>query len=134
MIWLSLLLSLVGCASHSSRAIAKLDDKSETFGSGRCQNARNNAWVHEDLKTAKMWAMPSVLLVVGPAATAPLFLANVGLNTADHMKASEIKASCGGEATTQQAMASDIALDAVVDMTVGAVVPAGAAISKIGSR
>ncbi len=131
---LLLLVFLTGCASHSSKAIAKLDDKSEAFGTGVCQNARHNAWVHDDLKKAKLWAMPSVLLAAGPAAAVPLFLANVGLNTADHMKASHITASCGGDAPTQEAMVGNIAMDAAVDLTVGAVVPAGSVIGKIGTR
>lgn len=128
------LVVLTGCASHASKAIAKLDDKSEAFGTGPCQNARHNAWIHGELKTAKLWAMPTLLIAAGPGAAVPLFLANVGLNTADHMKASDITASCGGVAPTQEAMVGDIALDAALGLTVGAVVPAGSAISNIGGR
>lgn len=129
-----LLAGLSACASHSSKAIAKLDDKSEEFGSGACQNARHNAWIHDELKTAKLWAAPSLLLVMGPAAAIPLFAANVGLNTADHMKASDITTQCGGTAPTQEAMAGNIALDAALDLTVGAVVPVGSTVAKIGAR
>jgi len=131
---LMLLLGLTGCASHASKAIAKLDDKSEAFGTGRCQNARNNAWIHGDLKTAKVWAMPTLLIAVGPVAAVPLFLTNVGLNTADHMKASEITESCGGVAPTQDAMVGDIALDAALGLTLGTVLPVGPVISNIGTR
>lgn len=130
----ALLLGLSACASHSSKAIAKLDDKSEEFGTGACQNARHNAWIHDELKTHRLWAAPSLLLMMGPAAAVPLFAANVGLNTADHMKASDITTQCGGTAPTQEAMAGNIALDAALDLTLGAVVPVGSTVAKLGAR
>ena len=130
----SLLLGLSACASHSSKAIAKLDDKSEDFGTAACQNARHNAWIHDELKTHKLWAAPSLLLVMGPAAAVPLFAANVGLNTADHMKASEITTQCGGTPSTQEAMAGNIALDAALDLTLGSVVPVGSTVAKLANR
>ena len=129
----TLLVGLSACASHSSKAIAKLDDKSEEFGTGACQNARHNAWVHDKLKTHKLWAAPSLLLLGGPAAAVPLFVANVGLNTADHIKASEISTQCGGSAPTQEAMAGQIAMDAAIDLTVGALVPVGSTVAKVGA-
>ncbi len=128
-----LLMGLTACASQSSKAIGKLDDKSEVFGSGACQNARHNAWIHDDLKTHKVWATPSILLLAGPVAVVPLFLTNVGLNTADHMKASDISARCGGNPPSQEAMAGSIAVDAAVDLTVGAVLPVGSTIAKISA-
>jgi hypothetical protein len=130
----SLLVGLSACASHSSKAIAKLDDKSEDFGTGACQNARQNAWIHDELKTHKLWAAPSLLLMMGPAAAVPLFAANVGLNTADHMKAREITTQCGGTPPSQEAMAGNIAMDAALDLTVGAVVPVGSTVAKFANR
>lgn len=137
LIHLVLLLLLVGlsaCASHSSQAIGKLDDKSREFGTGACQNARHNAWIHDELKTHKLWAAPSLLLLAGPVVAVPLFVANVSLNTADQMKASDITTQCGGTPPSQEAMAGNIALDAALDLTVGAVVPLGSTVSKIGTR
>ena len=131
---MSLLVGLSACASHSSKAIAKLDDKSEDFGTGACQNARQNAWIHDELKTHKLWAAPSLLLMMGPAAAFPLFAANVGLNTADHLKAREITTQCGGTPMTQEEMASNIALDAALDLTVGTVVPVGSSVAKLTNR
>jgi hypothetical protein len=130
---LLLLVFLTGCASHASKAIAKLDDKSEVFGSGACQNARNHAWVHDELKAHKLWAAPSLLLLAGPVAAVPLFLTNVGMNTADHVKASEITARCGGTPPSQEAMAGSIVVDAALDLTVGAVVPVGSTIAKMSA-
>jgi predicted RNA-binding protein with PUA-like domain len=58
---LCLLTLLTGCASRSTQAIAKLDDKSSDFSTGACQNARQNAWVHDELKTHKLWASMPLL-------------------------------------------------------------------------
>ncbi|MEY4675970.1 MAG: hypothetical protein RLZZ470_477 [Pseudomonadota bacterium] len=129
-----LLINLGACASHSSKAIGQLDDKSEAFGTGACQNARHNAWIHDEVKTHKLWAAPSVLLFAGPVAVVPLFLTNVGLNTADRLHASDITARCGGTPPTQSAMTESIALDAALDLTVGAVVPVGSTLANVGGR
>jgi hypothetical protein len=126
-----ILFNLMGCASQSSKAIAKLDDKSPDFSTGACQNARHNAWVHDQIKTHKFWASPAIVLLSGPVAAAPLFLANIGINTADHMKAAEITTQCGGSAPTQDAVMGGIALDTALGIAIGAAVP-GASLSATG--
>jgi len=72
--------------------------------------------------------------MMGPAAAVPLFAANVGLNTADHMKAREITTQCGGTPPSQEAMAGNIAMDAALDLTVGALVPVGSTVAKFANR
>jgi len=121
---LTLLTLLAGCASRSSQAISKLDDKSPDFSSGPCQNARHNAWVHDELKTHKLWAGPALVLLTGPVAVAPLLFVNIGMNTADHMKAADITSQCGGIAPTQDAIMGGIALDTALGIAIGAAVPA----------
>ena len=51
---------LGACASHSSKAIAKLDSGSPEFSSATCQNARQNAWLYDEAQINKLWAGPSV--------------------------------------------------------------------------
>ena len=131
---LILLACLIGCASQSSKAIAKLDDKSPDFGTGACQNARHNAWVHDEIKTHKLWATPALVLLTGPVSVAPLFLANIVINTAEHMKAAEISTQCGGTPPTQEAMMGSIAIDAAVGMAIGAAVPVGSSFASAPSR
>ena len=131
---LTLVTLLVGCASQSSKAIAKLDDKSPDFGTGACQNARHNAWVHDEIKTHKLWVTPALVLLTGPVAVAPLFFANVGVNTADHMKAADITTQCGGTAPTQEAMIGSIAVDTAVGLAIGAAVPVGSSFASASSR
>jgi len=114
---------MAGCACHSSIVISNLDSSSQVFQSGPCENARQNAWMHDEAQKNKLWVGPSVLLLAGPMAVLPVFVSNVGLNTADKMQANDIAARCGGNPQTQQQMATDIALDASLSLAVGAVVP-----------
>lgn len=130
----TLLAGLAGCASQSSKAIAKLDDKSPDFATGACQNARHNAWIHDEIKTHKLWATPALVLLTGPAAVAPLFLANVGANTADHVKAAEITTQCGGQAPSQEAMIGSIAVDTAVGLAVGVAMPVSSSLSSAPTR
>jgi hypothetical protein len=124
------LLVLQGCASHSSTAVADLSQQGEVFNSSACQNARQNAWLHDDLKTIKTMAGPALLIIAGPVLLVPVLFANVGLSTADHLTANDVKAECGGRAFTADQVAKSIALDTGMSALIGAVIPAtaGAAI------
>ena len=120
LVLLGVLTLLVGCASHSMQAIAKLDDKSPDFATGACQNARHNAWMYDEVKTHKLWAAPALIMLTGPVAVAPLFFANIGINTADHLKAADITTQCGGTAPSSQDIAGRIALDTALGLAIGA--------------
>jgi len=118
---------LLGCASQSAKTIGSLDMESAEYASAACQNARNNAWVHEETQNAKLWTGPSAMLLLGPAALVPVFFTNVGVNTADHLKANDIAANCGGKVKPQHEVNSTIALDATLSLAVGTVVPVATA-------
>ena len=118
---------LLGCASQSAKTIGSLDMESVEYASAACQNARNNAWVHEETQNAKLWAGPSAMLLLGPAALVPVFFTNVGVNTADHLKANDIAANCGGKVKPQHEVNSTIALDATLSLAVGTEVPVASA-------
>lgn len=117
-------LVLQGCASHSSKAVADLSQEGEVFNSPACQNARQNAWLHDDLKNIKTLAGPALLIIAGPVLLVPVLFANVGLNTADHLTANDIKAVCGGEVLTTNQVSQRIARDAGMSLLTGAVIPA----------
>jgi uncharacterized protein YceK len=121
---LIVLLVLQGCASHSSTAVADLSGQSEAFNSTACQNARQNAWLHDDLKSIKTMAGPALLIIAGPVLLVPVLFANVGLSTADHLTANDIKAECGGRALTADQVAKSVALDTGISVLTGAVIPA----------
>ena len=115
---------LTGCASHSTQAIGKLDNAQPVFHSNACKNARNNAWVYQEAKDAKLWAGPSALLIAGPIAFIPVLFANASVNAADHLKAADIASNCGGNPRNPEAVAGDIALDATIDIATGSLIPA----------
>ena len=112
-----------GCASHSSKMIGKLQDKNPQFATAACQNARQNAGVHDDVQNAKLWVGPSVLLLAGPLAIVPVFLSGVGLNTMDQMQANDIAKNCGGKAVSQEAVAQSVAVDSALSLGLGVAVP-----------
>lgn len=112
-----------GCASHSSKMIGKLQDKNPQFGTAACQNARENAGVHDEVQNAKLWVGPSVLLLAGPLAIVPVFLSGVGLNTMDQMQANDIAKNCGGKAVSQEAVAQSVAVDSALSLGLGVAVP-----------
>jgi hypothetical protein len=114
-------LVLQGCASHSSTAIANLDYQSNDFNTAGCQHARQNAWLHDELKSLRLLAGPSLLLIAGPVMAVPVIFANVGLNTVDHLKANDIKSSCGGKTLTGEQITQSIALDAGLTVLTGTV-------------
>lgn len=122
-----LILSLVGlcvaCASHSSKMIGKLQDKNPQFTTADCQNARQNAGVHDEVQNAKLWVGPSVLLLAGPLAIVPVFLSGVGLNTMDQLQANDIAKHCGGTAVSQEAVAQSVAVDSALSLGLGVAVP-----------
>ena len=115
---------LTGCASHSTQAIGKLDNAQPIFHSNACKNARNNAWLYQEAKEAKLWAGPSALLIAGPIAFIPVLFANASVNAADHLKAADIASNCGGNPRNPEAVAGDIALDATIDIATGSLIPA----------
>jgi hypothetical protein len=112
-----------GCASHSSKMIGKLQDKNPQFATAACQDARQNAGVHDDVQNAKLWVGPSVLLLAGPLAIVPVFLSGVGLNTMDQMQANDIAKNCGGTARSQEAVAKSVAVDSALSLGLGVAVP-----------
>ena len=114
---------IAGCASQSSKAIANIDTESPNYASPACQNARHNAWIHEETQNAKLWAGPSAMLLLGPVALIPVFVTSVGVNTADHLQANDIAANCGGHARPQQEVNQSILVDATMSLAVGSVVP-----------
>ena len=114
-------LALPGCMSYSSKAVAELDHESDAFTSAECQNSRKNAGHHDNLKNIKLVAGSSLMLIAGPVMAIPVLLANVGLNTADHLKANEIKSNCGGQAMPIEKVTQSIAVDTGLGLLIGSV-------------
>jgi hypothetical protein len=112
-------LVLPGCMSYSTKAAAELDHESDAFTSAECQNSRQNAGIHDSLKNIKLVASSSLMLIAGPVMAIPVLFANVGLNTADHLKANEIKSNCGGQALSTEKLTQSIAVDTGLGLLTG---------------
>lgn len=112
-------LVLPGCMSYSTKAVAELDHESGAFASAECENSRQNAGIHDSLKNIKLVASSSLMLIAGPVMAIPVLFANVGLNTADHLKANEIKTKCGGQALSSEKLTQSIAVDTGLGLLTG---------------
>ena len=114
-------LALPGCMSYSSKAVTALDHDSDAFATAGCQKSRLNAGIHDNLKNIKLVASSSLMLVAGPVMAIPVLFANVGLNSADHLSANEIKSNCGGQPLTNEKMIQSIAVDSSLGFLTGSV-------------
>ena len=119
LLFIMYVLALPGCMSYSTKAAAELDHESDAFRSAECQNSRQNAGIHDSLKNIKLVASSSLLLIAGPVMAIPVLFANVGLNTADHIKANEIKSKCGGQALSSEKLTQSIAVDTGLGLLTG---------------
>ena len=117
-------LFLGGCASQSSKAIAKLDSASPAFSSAPCESARQHAWLHDEAQKNKLWAGPSVIFLAGPVAVIPVLATSIGLNSADHLQSNDITRHCGGQPLTTNELTQNIAMDATLSVAVGGIAPA----------
>jgi hypothetical protein len=91
------------------------------FATAECQNSRQNAGIHDNLKNIKLAASSSLMLIAGPVMAIPVLFANVGLNTADHISANEIKSNCGGQPLTNEKVTRSIAVDTGLGLLTGSV-------------
>ena len=110
-----------GCASQSSKAVAKLDPEDFLFHMRECREARASTQDFDLLKLAKMVLNPLVVVATGGLFTGPMVVANAGLETADHMNASNITVACGGAPKSMNEIATEVAFDAAIGVATGAV-------------
>ena len=114
-------LLLSGCASQSSKAVAKLDPEDFLYHTRQCSEARASTQDFDLLKRAKTVLSPLVVIVTGGLFTGPVLAANAGLETADHMNASDITVACGGAPKSMSEIATEVALDAAIGVATGGV-------------
>jgi hypothetical protein len=99
-------LLLGGCASQSAVTASSLDQEHPAYRSAECRHARSNAWIHQDLKVARLIASPAVVWWGGPITAIPVLLTNVGLSYADKQDAADMASRCGGEPSGQLEIAA----------------------------
>lgn len=122
------LVCLSGCASQSAITSASLDRDHPTYRSPECRQARGNAWIHQDLKLARLVASPTVVWWGGPITAIPVLLTNVGLSYADKQDASEIAARCGGQPSGQLEIAAGTAAETALGVAASG---AGSLVTKV---
>lgn len=114
-------LLLSGCASQSSKAVAKLDPEDFLFHMRECREARASTQDFDLLKRAKTVLSPLVVVMTGGLLAGPVLAANAGLETADHVNASNITVACGGAPKNMSEIAAEVALDAAIGVATGGV-------------
>jgi len=107
---LAWVLWLTGCTSQSRKTMVNLDASHERYRSQECQMAMGRAPVHDDIKYSRMIASPVAVLLSGGALALPVLAVNAGLDTVDHMDASDMSVYCGGPETSNASMAKDVLL------------------------
>lgn len=115
---LALLASLSGCASQSELAALRVDPNNPKYRSQDCQSSMAGGTVHREVKTVSMVATP-VLLVLSGGLLLPVLAANVGLDTADRIDASNMLTRCGGQGESSREIAGSVATGAVLGAATG---------------
>lgn len=110
---------LVACASQSSKTIAGLDKSKPAFRSESCAKAVETADRQEDIKLTRTVASPLLVLLSGGVLAVPVVAANVGLDVADNINASDISVACGGEAKSTKEIAVNVGRGAAMGLTTG---------------
>ncbi len=99
---------LTGCASQSRKTASNLDMNHPRYASRECQMALGNAQLHDSIKHTRALASPLVLLLSGGSMFVPLLAVNAGLDTVDHLEASDISVYCGGPETPNREIAKEV--------------------------
>ena len=115
---LALVVSLSGCASQSELAALRVDPNNPKYHSQDCQSSIAGGSVHREVKTVRMVATP-VLLVLSGGLLLPVLAANVGLDTVDHIDASNMLTRCGGRGESGGEIAGSVATGAVLGAATG---------------
>ena len=118
-VWGALLLALSACSSQSRKTSVNLDPTHPRYASRECQMALGRAQVHDQIKQSRLLASPVLLLLGGGAWFLPVMAVNAGLDTVDHLEASDISVDCGGPETPNAEIARNVLLGVGVGLGVG---------------
>lgn len=109
MVLLAVLVSaLVGCTSQSRKTSSNLDMSHARYASRECQLAQGRAQLHDNIKQSRAIASPIAVLLSGGAWLVPVLAINAGLDTVDHLEASDISVDCGGPETPNADIAKEV--------------------------
>lgn len=108
LLWATVALGLGACTSYSRKTSVNLDTTHPRYASRECQMAMSRAQLHDDIKQSRVIASPVAVLLSGGAWFLPLLAVNAGLDTVDHLEASDISVYCGGPETPNTDIAKDV--------------------------
>lgn len=108
LLWAAVALGLGACTSYSRKTSVNLDTTHPRYASRECQMAMSRAQLHDDIKQSRVIASPVAVLLSGGAWFLPLLAVNAGLDTVDHLEASDISVYCGGPETPNTDIAKDV--------------------------
>ncbi len=115
---LLVLTALCSCASESELTAIRLDTSHPLYASESCQQSLNAARIHQDAKLARSITTPVLVLLSG-GLLLPMVGANVVLDTADRIDASNLATRCGGKGKTANQIAEGVVQGAAFGLVTG---------------
>ena len=73
-----------------------------------CRLAIDDAEKQDQIKWSRLIISPILIVASAGALTTPVLAGNAGLNTMDHIEASEISQACGGETVSNAQIAGEV--------------------------
>ncbi len=121
LLWLLISLApvLSGCTSQSRKTSSNLDMNHPRYASRECQMALGRAQLHDTIKQSRVIASPVAVLLSGGAWLLPMLAVNAGLDTVDHLEASDISVYCGGPETSNGEIAKEVLMGVSFGIGVG---------------
>ncbi|MEY4083840.1 MAG: hypothetical protein RL483_1209 [Pseudomonadota bacterium] len=107
---------LAGCASQSARVAKGLDTEHSDFHSNSCKGALASVDTHETIKTSRLIAGPTLVLLSGGLLAIPVIATNAALDTYDQLDAAKIKTACTGQQTSDLEIAGNVAQNGALSL------------------
>ena len=103
-------LVLVGCASQTRQVASNLDMHKPEYQSRGCQMALGQVATQDTIRYTRTLASPVALLIGGAPWLLPVLALNAGLDTVDHLEASDLSVHCGGAEKPNGQIAREVML------------------------
>lgn len=105
-----------GCASQSARVAKSLDTEHADFQSHSCKDALASVSTHETIKTSRLIAGPTLIVLSGGLLALPVIATNAALDTYDQVDAAKIKSTCAGQQTSDLEIAGNVAQNSALSL------------------
>ncbi len=109
-------LVLTGCASQSARVAEKLDTEHSDYHSNSCRGALASVGTHETIKTSRLIAGPTLIVLSGGLLAIPVIATNAAFDTYDQVDAAKIKSACAGQQTSDLEIAGNVAQNSALSL------------------